>query len=70
MRERSPGEPTLYTGYTNGVVTYFPTATEFQQGGYEPEYGNRSFGQVAQVTPESERILTETAVRLVGSLFT
>ncbi len=42
---------TLYAGYTNGIVTYFPTAAEFPLGGYEPDYGNRSFGQVAQVTP-------------------
>jgi hypothetical protein len=69
VKERSPAEVTLYAGYTNGIVTYFPTAAEFPLGGYEPDYGNKSFGQVAQVTPESERILTETAVRLIGSLF-
>ncbi len=69
VKERSPAEVTLYAGYTNGIVTYFPTAAEFPLGGYEPDYGNRSFGQVAQVTPESERILTETAVRLVEGLF-
>jgi hypothetical protein len=69
VKERSPAEVTLYAGYTNGIVTYFPTAAEFPLGGYEPDYGNRSFGQVAQVTPESESILTETAVRLIGELW-
>jgi neutral ceramidase len=69
VKERSPVRATLYAGYTNGIVTYFPTAAEFPLGGYEPDYGNRSFGQVAQVTPESEAILTETAVRLVRGLF-
>ena len=69
VKERSPAEVTLYAGYTNGIISYFPTAAEFPLGGYEPDYGNRSFGQPAQVTPDSERILTETAVGLVGSLF-
>jgi neutral ceramidase len=69
VKERSPADVTLYAGYTNGIVTYFPTAAEYPFGGYEPDYGNRSFGQPAQVAPESEQVLTETAVRLVGSLF-
>ncbi|MBV8395297.1 MAG: hypothetical protein JO064_03460 [Actinobacteria bacterium] len=69
VKERSPARTTLYAGYTNGIVTYFPTAAEFPLGGYEPDYGNRSFGQVAQVTPESESILVETAVKLVQEVF-
>lgn len=68
-KERIPADVTLYAGYTNGLVTYFPTAAEFPYGGYEPAYGNRSFGLPTQVTPECERILVETATRLGCALF-
>lgn len=69
VRERSPAQATLYAGYTNGAVSYFPTAAEYPSGGYEPGYGNRTYGLPAQVAPECERILVETGLRLVGSLF-
>lgn len=69
VKERSPAEVTLYAGYTNGILSYFPTAAEYPFGGYEPGYGNRSFGLPAQVTPEAERILVETGARLAAALF-
>jgi hypothetical protein len=69
VKERSPAEVTLYAGYTNGIVSYFPTAAEYPFGGYEPGYGNRSFGLPSQVTPEAERILIETGTRLAAALF-
>jgi hypothetical protein len=69
VKQRAPGSPTLYCGYANGIVSYFPTADEYPYGGYEPGYGNRSFDLWAQVAPESERILIETGVRLAERLF-
>jgi neutral ceramidase len=69
VKERSPAEVTLYAGYTNGVVSYLPTAAEFPLGGYETVYANKPFGLPSQVTPDCERILVETGVRLVRSLF-
>ena len=42
VRERSPADVTLYAGYTNGCVSYLPTAAALPVGGYEPAYGNRS----------------------------
>ncbi len=69
VKERWPAEVTLYAGYTNGAISYFPTAAEYPLGGYEPNYGNKPYGLPAQVRPESERILIETGVRLVRSLF-
>jgi neutral ceramidase len=69
VKERSPADVTLYAGYTNGILSYFPTAEEYPLGGYEPGYGNRTFGLPAQVAPECERILVESGARLVGSLF-
>ena len=69
VKERSPASVTLYAGYTNGVVSYLPIASEFPLGGYEPDYGNKTYGLPAQVEPASDRLLVETAVRLVRSLF-
>jgi neutral ceramidase len=69
VKERSPAQVTLYAGYTNGMVSYFPTAAEYPFGGYEPAYGNRSFGLPAQVSPECEDILADTGGRLIASLF-
>jgi hypothetical protein len=69
VKERSPGRPTLYAGYTNGAVGYFPTASAYAEGGYEPAYSNRSYGRIAPVAPECERLLVERGVRLAESLF-
>lgn len=69
VRERSPADVTLYAGYTNGLVSYLPTAAAFPNGGYEPGYGNRSFGLPAQVTPDCERLLVQNGIELVRSLF-
>jgi hypothetical protein len=69
VKERSPAEVTLYAGYTNGCVSYFPTASEYPRGGYEPSYGNKTYGLPAQVAPECDRLLVETGVDLVQSLF-
>ena len=69
VKERSPADVTLYAGYTNGCISYFPTAAEYPLGGYEPSYGNKTYGLPAQVAPDCERLLIETAVTLVCSLF-
>jgi hypothetical protein len=69
VKERSPGRPTLYAGYTNGAVGYFPTRSAYAEGGYEPAYSNRSYGQIAPVAPDCERLLIERGVRLAESLF-
>jgi neutral ceramidase len=69
VKERSAADVTLYAGYTNGCISYFPTAQEYPLGGYEPSYGNKTYGLPAQVTPECEQILIETGVDLVNSLF-
>ncbi len=69
VKERSPAEVTLYAGYTNGAISYFPTAAEYPLGGYEPTYGHKPYGLPAPVSPQCERLLVETAVKLVHSLF-
>jgi hypothetical protein len=69
VKERSPADVTFYAGYTNGCISYMPTAAEYPLGGYEPTYGHKTYGLPAQVAPETERLLVETGVRLVRSLF-
>jgi neutral ceramidase len=69
VKQRSPGLPTLYAGYTNDAVGYFPTAAAYPEGGYEPAYSNRSYGRPAPVDPACERLLVEGGVRLAETLF-
>jgi hypothetical protein len=69
VKERSPGRPTFYAGYTNGAIGYFPAASAYPEGGYEPVIANRSYGTPAPMAPACERLLVETGVRLAESLF-
>lgn len=69
VRERSPASVTAYAGYTNGLISYFPTAAEYPSGGYEPDYGNRTFGLPSQVTPECAGILVDTALDTLDVVF-
>ena len=69
VKERSPGAPTLYAGYTNEIIGYLPTANEYQFGGYEAGYGYKSVGLPSLFDPSVEQICVETGVRLAETLF-
>ncbi len=69
VKERSPGHPTMYAGFTNGLIAYFATAAEYAFGGYEADFSRRGHGNPAHVSPECERILVETGVRAAEELF-
>ena len=69
VKERSPGSPTMYAGFTNGLIAYFATAAEYAHGGYEADYSCRGHGNPSHVAPECERILVENGVRAAESLF-
>jgi hypothetical protein len=69
VKERSPADVTLYAGYTNGCVSYFPTESEYPRGGYEPLYGNKTYGLPVQVSPACDRLLVQTGVELACALF-
>jgi hypothetical protein len=69
VKERSPGTPTMYAGFTNGLIAYFPTAAEYAYGGYEADYSCRGHGNPSHVAPECEQILVETGVRAAESVF-
>jgi hypothetical protein len=69
VKERSPGAPTLYAGYTNELLGYLPTANEYQYGGYEAGYGYKSVGLPSLFDPSVEELLVSTGVRLAERLF-
>lgn len=69
VKERSPGAPTLYAGYTNEIIGYLPTAAEYEFGGYEAGYGYKSVGLPSLFDPSVEEILVSTGVRLAERLF-
>ena len=69
VKERSPGLPTLYAGYTNEILGYLPTADEYQFGGYEAGYGYKSVGLPSLFDPSVEEILVSAGVRLAERLF-
>ena len=69
VKERSPGMPTMYAGFTNGLIAYFATEAEYAHGGYEADYSCRGHGNPSHVSPQCERILVETGVRAAESLF-
>ncbi len=69
VKERSPGRPTAYLGYTNGCVGYFSSASEYAFGGYEPSTSHRGYGLPAPLAAGCDRILVETGVRLAERLF-
>lgn len=69
VKDRSAAAITLFAAYTNGVLTYLPTAEEYPHGGYECDYAHHSYGLVEQIAPASERILVETSVSLIDEVF-
>ena len=69
VKERSPARPTMYAGFTNGLIAYFATAAEYAHGGYEADYSCRGHGNPSHVAPDCERILIETGVRAAEQLF-
>ena len=69
VKQRAPGRPTLYAGYTNGAVGYFPTAAAYAEGGYEPAYSNRSYGAPGARRPGVRAPAGRGGVRLAESLF-
>ena len=54
IRDRSPFPYTFYFGYSNGWLGYLPTASAWEQGGYETT--------VSPYTPDAAKDLTEAVV--------
>ena len=71
IRDRSPTgrANTIFSGYSNGVISYLPSAAEYPHGGYEVDYAHHSYGLIEQVAPESEAILVEAGVAMLEELW-
>lgn len=70
VKQRSPATTTLFAGYSNGIISYLPTADEYPYGGYECDYAHHSYGLVEQVAPATERMVVDTCSALIDELFT
>lgn len=57
---------TIVLGYSNGVVTYVPTAKGLDEGGYEAE-AYRFFRLPGPYSKDAEKILLEAALKLARS---
>lgn len=58
--------PVFVTGYTNGCPGYFPSADEYDFGGYEVEDAHRYYGMPAPFAPGSAEALVRAALELAG----
>jgi len=71
IKARSPAGAghTLFAGYSNGIISYLPSAAEYAYGGYEVDYAHHSAGLLEQVASETEAIIVGTHARLLARLF-
>ena len=69
VKEGSVAPFTLFAGYSNGYVGYFPTAAEYPFGGYEPSYSHHNTELLEQVAPESEAILVRSCLEAIAIAF-
>lgn len=69
IKAGSPAPVTAVAGYSNGLVSYLPSAAEYPYGGYEVDYCHHGFGLLEQLAPDSERIFVETGIALLNELF-
>ena len=69
VKEGSVAPFTLFAGYSNGYVGYFPTAAEYPFGGYEPSYSHHNTELLEQVAPESEAILVRSCLEAIVIAF-
>lgn len=67
IQARSPFPRTVVLAYSNGCIGYVPTAEAHQSGGYEVTNAYQLYG-TRMIAPESERLITDAAVRLLQRL--
>ena len=66
VKKNSVAPFTLFAGYSNGYVGYFPTAAEYPFGGYEPSYSHHNTELLEQVAPECEGILVRSCLEAIA----
>jgi len=69
VKDASTAPFTLFAGYSNGYIGYFPTAAEYPFGGYEPSYSHHNTELLEQVAPESEGILVRSCLEAISKAF-
>jgi neutral ceramidase len=68
VKRRSPLAHTLFLGYSNGCLGYFPTPEAFAEGGMEVEESVRNYMLPAALTPEWGPAVVETSLELLEEL--
>lgn len=69
VKEQSAAPYTVFCGYSNEYIAYFPTAAEYPYGGYEPGYSHHNSSRAEQIGPECEALIVDTLVDLSHELF-
>lgn len=68
VKSRSPLANTIFLGYSNGCLGYFPTPEAFGQGGMEVEESVRNYMLPAGMTTEWGPTIVKTALELLQEL--
>jgi len=69
VKDRSVAPFTVFCGYSNEYIAYFPTACEYPYGGYEPGYSHHNSTRLEQVGPECEEIIVSNLLEMTSELF-
>ncbi len=68
VKRRSPLAHTLFLGYSNGCLGYFPTPEAFAEGGMEVVESVRNYVLPSSFTPEWGPTIVETSLQLLEEL--
>ncbi len=63
VRKQSPLPHTVPVAYTNGCIGYLPTASAYDEGGYEVETAFKFYGRLLMLAPDSERLTGDWLLR-------
>lgn len=69
VKERSSAPFPVTLGYSNDLIGYVPTRSEYPLGGYEPVVAQRHFGRPAPFSPEAGELLVRHSLELTEELF-
>ena len=69
VKARSPLANTIFLGYSNGCLGYFPTPEAFREGGMEVIDSVRNYMLPAAFTPQWGPTIVETSLELLEELY-
>jgi hypothetical protein len=69
VKARSAAPFPVTLGYSNDLLGYVPTRSEYPFGGYEPVVSHRHFGKAAPVAPEAGELLVQHSLELTDELY-